>query len=298
MWRLFALLVISTLYLSAPASSAPYQLAPYKDDLFAYPRILDSQFDGDYLEVEYDRPRDLDARDAVRGERVKQDYVSLDTDAVTADRTVKFGRKTISYYAVGKVDGGAKAIVVFVHGLGSGRDTGVDDWIHGGNFNRIKNLMMRNDGVYLSPSFSNFRSGGTEEMRDLIHFGSVMSPGAPVFLACGSMGASLCWRLIRDDSVRPLLGGVLLLDPVMDGDDIRFAAALPPAERIPILMTGSREDTRVGWKGQRDLFIALKKAVPDYPIRYVLFSAGTHGLSWRMVDWRTTLNWMLETKGG
>ena len=30
----------------------------------------------------------------------------------------------------------------------------------------------------------------------------------------------------------------------------------------------------------------MKKAVPDYPIHYVLFSAGTHGLSWRMVDWR------------
>ncbi|MCB1488776.1 MAG: alpha/beta hydrolase [Bauldia sp.] len=288
---------LSCLPAAAPAMAEPYRLAPYKDDLFAYPKILDEQYDGAYLEVEYDRPRDLDARDAVRGEKVKPDYVSLDPDAVTADRSVKLGKKTIRYYAVGKVDGGARAIVIFVHGLGTGRETGVDDWIHGGNFNRIKNLMMRNDGVYISPSFSNYRSGGAEEMRDLILFASVMSPDAPVFLACGSMGATLCWRLIRDDSVRPLLGGVLLLDPVMNRDDIRFAASLPADGRVPLLITGSREDTRVGWKGQRDLFIAMKKGVPDYPIRYVLFSAGTHGLSWRMVDWRTTLNWMLEAKG-
>ena len=40
----------------------------------------------------------------------------------------------------------------------------------------------------------------------------------------------------------------------------------------------------------------MKAAVPDYPIRYVLFSAGTHGLSLRMTDWRATLNWMLRVK--
>ncbi len=296
--RQVALLLVAAMAIAAPAAAEPYRLAPYKDDLFAYPRILDEQYDGAYLEVEYDRPRDLDARDAVRGERVKPDYVSLDTDAAIADLSVRFGKRTIHYYAVGKVDGGAKAIVIFVHGLGTGRDTGVDDWIHGGNFNRIKNLMMRNDGVYLSPGFSNYGSTGAAEMRDLVLFASAQSPDAPVFLACGSMGARLCWRLVRDDAVRPLLGGLLLLDPVMDRDDMKFAAALDPGDRFPILITGSREDRRVGWKSQRDLFFAMKKEVPDYPIHYVLFSAGTHGLSWRMVDWRTTLNWMLEVGDG
>ena len=29
------------------------------------------------------------------------------------------------------------------------------------------------------------------------------------------------------------------------------------------------------------------------PTGAVFFSAGTHGLSLRMLDWRTTLNWML-----
>ena len=49
----------------------------------------------------------------------------------------------------------------------------------------------------------------------------------------------------------------------------------------------------LGWRSQAKFFKAMKAAVPDYPIRYVLFSAGTHGLSWRMLDWRVTLNWML-----
>jgi hypothetical protein len=299
-WRRagFATMLLSAGLTAAPTAAEPYRLAPFKDELFAYQVILDSAYDGAYREVEYNRPRDLYARDTVRGERVDPKYVSLDTDAALADLSVKLGRRTIRYYAVGRVDGGAKAVVVFVHGLGVGRDIGINDWIHGGNFNRIKNLMMRNDGVYLSPSFSDFGSDGTAEIRDLVLFTSAQSPEAPVFLACGSMGARICWRLMRDDAVRPLLGGLILFDPVMDRDDMEFAAGLDAASRVPILITGSREDRVVGWKSQRDLFFAMKKDVPDYPIHYVLFSAGTHGLSLRMTDWRETLNWMLEVEGG
>lgn len=30
--------------------------------------------------------------------------------------------------------------------------------------------------------------------------------------------------------------------------------------------------------------------MPDYPIHFVLFSAGTHGISLRMTDWSDTVN--------
>jgi hypothetical protein len=42
----------------------------------------------------------------------------------------------------------------------------------------------------------------------------------------------------------------------------------------------------------------MKRDVPDYPIRFVLFDSGTHGISLRMTDWRAALNWMLEVQGG
>ena len=278
------------------AAAEPYRLAPYKDELFRYPRILDEQYGGDYLEVEYSRPRDLDVRDTERGVKVDPKYVSLDTDAAQADLAIDIGGRTIRTFAVGRSAGGARAIVVLIHGRGTGRPTGVDHWIHGGNFNPIKNLKKRNDGLYLSPSFADFGSKGAAEMKALILHGAGLSPGAPVFLACGSLGARICWRMMRDDTVVPLIGGLILFDPVMDRNDLRLAAALDPARRVPILITGSREDTVVGWRTQRDLFRAMKAAVPDYPIRYVLFSAGTHGLSLRMTDWRATLNWMLRVK--
>lgn len=272
----------------------PYQLAPFKDELFAYPRILDSQYDGDYLEVEYNRPRDLHARDEERGVKVKPEYVSLDTAAVQAELELETGAGTVKYIGVGKIAGDAKAIVIFVHGRGTGYKTGVNDWIHGGNFNRIKNLMMRNDGVYLSPGFSDFGAKGAAQIKALMLHHAGLSPGAPVFVACASSGGNICWRLLRDRETAPLIAGLLFIDASLDKGYLETAATLPPAERVPIHVSSSREDTVVGWRSQRQFFRDMKGAVPDYPIRYVLFSAGTHGLSLRMTDWRTTLNWMLE----
>ena len=275
----------------APAAK-PYQLAPYKDELFQYANILDTQFEGDFLLVEYNRPRDLYARDVERGTKVDPKYVSLDTQAVESERTLDVGGHTIAYSNVGKV-AGAKAIVIFLHGLGIGRAAGVNDWIHGGNFNRIKNLMMRNDGVYISASFSDFAKKGAAEIKALVLEEARLSPAAPVFLACGSAGGSICWRLVRDPEVKPLLGGLVFLDCAMDTGYLKLAATLPPAERVPIHISSSKEDTLLGWKSQLKFFRDMKTAVPDYPIRFVLFTQGTHGLSLRMTDWRVTLNWML-----
>jgi hypothetical protein len=276
----------------SPAAK-PYQLAPYKDELFQYANILDTQYGGDFLLVEYNRPRDLYARDVEVGKKVDPKYVSLDTQAVESALSLDAGGHTINYTGVGKTAGGAKAVVVFVHGLGTGRATGINDWIHGGNFNRIKNLMMRNDGVYLSPSFADFGSQGAAEIKALVLDEAELSPGAPVFLACASAGGNICWRLLRDPEVKPLLGGLIFLDSTMDAGYLKAAAGLAPADRVPIHVSGSKEDTILGWKSQLQFFHDMKAAVPDYPIRFVLFTAGTHGISLRMTDWRVTLNWML-----
>ena len=290
-----AMLVFVAAPSAADAAAKPYRFQPWMDELFAYPKILDSQYDGAYLEVEYDRPRDLYARDVERGKKVDPKYVSLDTDAVQADLDFDAAGTPVKYYAVGKQEG-AKAIVIFLHGLGPGRASGVDDWIHGGNFNRLKNLAMRNDALYLSPSFSDFGAKGTAEMKALLLHTAALSPGAPVFLICGSSGGKICWRLLADAATGPLIGGILFIDAVMNDSFIKTAAVIDPARRVPIHISSSREDRIVGWRSQLKFFKSMKAAVPDYPIHYVLFSAGTHGLSLRMTDWRTTLNWMLDVK--
>ncbi len=284
--------------LVAEAAQAPYRLAPYKDELFAYQKVLENEFDGDYLGVEYERFRDLYTRDAVPGEKVEPKYVSLDTQAVEADMVLEIGGATIRYVGVGKTGGGAKAIVIFVHGRGTDRFSGTNDWIHGGNFNRIKNLMMLNGGVYLSPSFPDFDQEGADAVAALLLHHAALSPGAPVFLACASWGGKICWRLVRDPDIGPLLSGLMLIDSETSEGFIETAKTVDPAHRLPIHISNTRGDKFVGWSGQRRFFRAMKEAVPDYPIRFVLFSAGSHGISLRMTDWRLAINWMLSVRDG
>lgn len=247
--------------------------------------------------VDYDRKRDLHDRDVVERQKVKPEYVDLATKSVESDFSIKVGGRNVEYTAVGKADGGASAIVIFLHGRGTDRSAGASDWIHGGNFNRIKNLMMRNGGVYISADFSDFGRRGTAEMKALVLDQAGRSPGAPVFLACGSWGGKICWRLIADADTGPLIKGVLFLDSEMNSDFVATAAKLPPGRRPAISISNTMEDWIVGYKSQLAFFQRMKKEVPGYPIRFVLFDAGTHGISLRMTDWREVLNWMLEVNG-
>ncbi len=275
----------------------PYALEPYKDELFAYRNVLQSEYDGDFLFVDYDRPRDLHKRDEIKLQKVRPEYVDLSTESVQSDRVIRVGNRKVEYTAVGKADGGAKAIVLFVHGRGTDRSSGASDLIHGGNFNRVKNLMMRNDGLYISADFSDFGRRGTAEIKALVLEQARLSPGAPVILACGSWGGRICWRLVYDGETAPLIKGVLFLDSEMNNDFIARAAKLPPEARPAISISSTMEDWILGYKAQLAFFQRMKKEVPDYPIRFVLFDEGTHGISLRMTDWRQVLNWMLAVNG-
>jgi len=211
---------------------------------------------------------------------------------VESDRALRVGGRKVAYTAVGKADGDASAVVIFIHGRGTTRASGASDLIHGGNFNRVKNLMMRSDGVYISADFSDFGRRGTAEMKALVLDQAARSPGAPVVLACGSWGGKICWRLLYDGDTAPLIKGVLFLDSDMNGDFVARAARLPPGQRPAISISNSMEDWVLGYKSQLAFFKRMKSEVPDYPIRFVLFDEGTHGISLRMTDWRDVLNWM------
>ncbi len=228
----------------------------------------------------------------MRLERVKPEYIDLSTSAVQTERSLRVAGRKVEYTAVGKADGGARAIVLFIHGRGTNRSSGASDLIHGGNFNRVKNLMARNDGLYISADFSDFGRRGTAEMKALVLDQAARSPGAPIVLACGSWGGKICWRLVYDSETAPLIKGVLFLDSEMSSDFVARAAKLPPDRRPAIHISNSMEDWILGYKAQLAFFRRMKSEVPDYPIRFVLFDEGTHGISLRMTDWRKTLNWM------
>nr|WP_244621676.1 alpha/beta hydrolase [Mesorhizobium albiziae] len=267
-------------------------LSSQKDDLFAYPGILSSKDNGAFSVVDYQESRDIDKRDQVPERRVKAKYVSLGVRRQQQDLMLKTAAGNVRHVAVGRVEG-AKLIVIYLHGQGGSRKQGVDDFTFGGNFNRVKNLAANNGGLYLSPDFSDFGDEGAAEVAALISHYAEKSPGAPVFVACGSMGGGLCWDLAGNSNIAKKLGGLLLLGS--HGDDGFFGSAAFK-RKVPVFIGQGSKDTVFPVKKQEAFYRAIRAKSAGYPVKFVRFENGTHGTPIRMMDWRETLNWMLAVR--
>lgn len=278
--------------LAAMSCANALTLSSYKDQLFAYPGILSSQDGGAYLVVDYNEMRDINKRDEIPERRVRSTYVSLGVRRQQQDLLLQTTAGNIRHFAVGRTNG-AQFIVIYLHGQGGSRKQGVDDFTFGGNFNRIKNLTVENGGLYLSPDFSDFGEKGAGEVEALLSHYAEKSPGAPVFVACGSMGGGLCWALAKSGGV-PNLAGLLLLGS--HGDD-GFLGSAAFKRRVPVFLGHGSRDTVFDPAKQEAFYRAIRQKSPGYPVRFVQFETGTHGTPIRMVDWRDVLNWMLAVNG-
>ncbi len=290
-----ALFAVLAPFSTSAAAAEPYRLAPYKDDLFQYPQILASQDNGDFVVVGYDKQRDLYDRDQVPERKVWPKYVS---GVPRVGGTYASSGKSLGFFGAGKVEGGAKAVVIYVHGQGGTRFQGVDDGMFGGNFNRIMNLMAANGGAYLSPDFTDIGPAGAADIKALILDQFHRSPDAALFVACGSQGGALCWDMIADPIVAARLAGLLLLG---SGHDEQFLKSPlvkdKKARRVPIFIGHGTLDPIFPWQDEADFYKRLRKAAPSYPVKFAAFDTGVHGTPIRMVDWRLVLNWMLEADG-
>ena len=276
--------------IAVPAFAAGLQLKPFKDKLFAYPGILAERGGGAHITVDYQEMRDINGRDEVPERRVKAEYVRLAVRSAQQDLVAETPAGAIRHFAVGKTSG-ASAIVLYMHGQGGSRRQGVDDFTFGGNFNRIKNLMAANGGLYLSPDFSDFGERGEAEIAALISHYAGKSPGAKIFVACGSMGGMLCWQLASNGSTVGRLSGLLLLGSLWDESFLSSAAF---KRRVPVFFGQGSRDTVFPVEKQEAFYRSIVAKSPGYPARFVRFETGTHGTPIRMTDWRETLNWMLS----
>ena len=282
--------IFTALILAAAIVPVRAELAPFKDDLFAYPTTLSSDDGGDYRVIDYRELRDINERDEVPERKVKRAYVALGVRSAQQDLRLRSDAGDIHFYAVGKQQGAA-IITVYLHGKGGSRKQGVDDFTFGGNFNRIKNLMAENEGLYLSPDFSDFEEAGTAEVAALIAHYAAASPGAKLFVACGSMGGYICWELAADQRIAARLSGLLLLGSVLDEDYPKSPAF---KRKVPVFFGHGSRDPVFPVDGQEAFYRSLRASKGGYPARFVRFETGSHGTPIRMIDWRETLNWMLS----
>ena len=294
-WALFGITALAIAMISAGSSGAkPLQLPPFKDKLFQYPGILETSHKGAFVKVTYDKYIDIHKRDVILEREVKRKYVSEKPRWSRKAMRMTVDKYLMKYYAVGRINKPAKFIVVYIHGSGGNRFQGVNDWTFGGNFNRIQNLVLRSGGLYLSPDFSNYGDKGTNQIKQMILRHAKISPDAPVFIACGSKGGFICWRLTRDAKILSRMGGMLLFGSTWDDDFFKSAAI---RHRLPIYFGHGSWDNVLPWKRQFAFFKRIKKQISSYPTKFSLFNTGTHGTPIRMTDWRLILNWMLKIRG-
>jgi hypothetical protein len=268
------------------------ELAPFKDALFAYPGILEQTDSGRRLVVDYKELRDINGRDIEPERHVRRQYVSPLPNGAEQDVTIKQAGKALRFVQVGRPIG-ASIIVAYLHGKGGDRKQGQSDARFGGNFNRIRNLMLMSGGLYLTPDFSNFGDEGKEEVKAILQFAIKASPKAKVFVACGSMGGFICHRLAADAELAPKLSGMLLLGSFPDPD---FQKSPFFKRNLPLFIGHGGGDKTSPIDGMETFYASIRRVSPGYPVWLHRFETGSHGTPVRMSDWRLALNLMLAAR--
>lgn len=285
-----ALGLAAGLFCSGIAYAQP-ALAPFKDDLFSSQTVLKSADNGHYLTLDYNEMRDINGRDVIVEKRVQDKYVSLKVRSQQKDVVVQTAAGAVKTYQVGKLAPQTSMIVLYLHGRGGNRHQGVNDFTFGGNFNRLKNLVVQAGGVYLSPDFSDFESKGTAEVSGLIAAMRQESPRAKIFVACGSAGGVLCWQLATDASASQQIDGLALLGSLWD-DKFNKSAAFK--RKIPVFLSHGSRDPVFAIDSQEAFYRSLRKTKGGYPVVLHRYETGNHGTPIRMTDWRAALNWLVS----
>ena len=207
------------------------------------------------------------------------------------DLSFKANGRDVTYFAVGALSGHANMTVIFIHGRDGSRHLGFSDEKFGGNFNRVKNLMFNNGGIYLSADITDFKEQGRRDIEALIKKYRPLTKG-PMVIACGSMGSHICWRLVNKSSSARLIDGLVIMGGFPNADFLARRRK-KSAKKIPVYIAHGGIDYVYSWKDQKSFYSELKKAAN--PVRYVVFDGGKHGTPVRMMDWREALNWILKT---
>lgn len=270
------------------AANAEGLLKPFKDHLFAYRKLIESHDNGAYIRAPYNPLRDINERDEIPVRKVKTYYTSIRPRSYEQDLAFQANGRNVTYFAVGAIKGNAKMTVIFLHGRDGSRHLGFSDEKFGGNFNRVKNLMFRNGGIYISADFINFEEKGRQDVAAIIKKYRPLTKG-PMVVACGSMGSHMCWRLLANKASEKLVDGVVIMGGFPSPKNLP-SRTRKGARKIPIYIAHGGIDYVYDWKDQLAFYQKLRAA--GHPVRYVVFDGGKHGTPVRMIDWRLALNWI------
>lgn len=277
-----------------PAQAGPLELEPFKDDLFAYPADSIRHDDGDETEVAYSEMRDINGRDEIPERRVKAAYIDSSPLRRQVERVVETPAGPVKTLQVGESEA-PSATVVFIHGRNGDRRLGMYDRTFGGNFNRLKNLMARAGGLYVTADAGDFAEGDKTRIAGLIEALGGRPGKPPLVLACASMGGEFCWDLLAYPQVAAKVAGIVMLSANNVPAKVDAMRRASGKRRLPLVLAHGTRDKVFAWREAKSLYTRLHGT--GYPVRFVSMANGNHGTPIRMIDWRETLNWLFAEAG-
>ena len=257
------------------------EIGPFKDQLFEHGRTLERQ--GNYRLIDYNEQTDVNGRDEIPVDKAHDNRVYLLGEYEQSRRLNR-----LQVHQIGSLDS-SNFVVIFIHGAGGNRDLGFNDWSFGGNFNRLKNLAVRNGGAYISPSVS-FNQNSFNRVGEMITTLKSRNPTIKVILSCASQGGSLCWSLAQNNSYSNQIAGMVFLGSAVNMPSVSIPFI---SQGKPIVFAHGTRDPILPWQNLMNSYQRILNSNRNYPVRYYLFNGGIHGTPVRMVDWRLVLNWIL-----
>lgn len=289
--KMLATLFVPALVAFVSVPVFAFEIPPYKERLFKYRKPLEIQDNGDFLRLPYDPKRDINQRDEQPVRKVKGKYVSSKPKRHQQDIAIQANGRQVTHFAVGALNGNASMTVIFLHGRDGSRHLGFSDEKFGGNFNRVKNLMFRNNGIYISSDFVDFEDEGRKDITALAAHYRAKTNGK-IVVACGSMGSFLCWRLMKSSKANSLIDAYVIMGGFPDPSFLKTGKVTVPKGKKPIYFAHGSIDSVYKWENTYNFYKGLRAKSPGYPVRMALFNGGKHGTPVRMIDWRVALNWI------
>ena len=283
----YFILIYTFIFLFSLTSDA---LESYKDSMFSNKdrSIIEQKNKGSFRRYRWDEIEDVNGRDEIPGVAAKPERLDQEASKTQKSIKIKYRDGEIDTYEVGHSKG-AKFAAIFIHGANGNKDLGVSDVSFGGNFNRLKSLVNRNNGVYYSPSVE-LPTSKEQDMFELVKYIRRNSSDVKIVFICGSAGARVCWSVAHHDETAKNLAGLIFVGGARD--DYTYQSSRAYKERVPLIFSHGSKDKLVPVATYVDQYEAILKSDPNYPVRMEIFEGGKHGTPMRNIDYKESLEWI------
>jgi hypothetical protein len=251
---------------------------------------LKSEYNWEIELIDYSVFRDIEERDIIDVEKVADEYIELIPEWYRNLKNYEWDNWIKQYWEVknsGIKDEEIKIITIYFYWLNWNINQWINDYRFWWNFNRIQNLMIRNNWIYITTEFTNFNDKWVSDISYLIDKLNKKYINAEIIISWASSGWALIWNILEEERLKKIVKWVLLIGSTIDMD-------YKIDNLIPIYIWHWTKDRNIPYLTKYDFYNKLKEEKQNYPIKIEFFNWWIHWTPIRMINWLDAINWIFE----